>query len=423
MTGLVALEVAIGLSFLYLVFSLVVSRINEAVASLLKWRAEGLEQALRGLVTQPEDTENSDGVPGQLAQLAALTHPLLKHLWTPRVGASVLRRLRRPAKPGPGGQHAADAHPNDRPPFYRPPSYLSPRTFSLALLDILTPARPDPAEQLQRTNQLRNCVADLAAAKPAAAERLRDRLPAQHAVLTIQERERLVWVVLDDPDLDDHEKTAFTGLLHQLSLASTAPAAQLAEAVEKLPEAHPLRAPLLHAIGIAAGDLDKVRTTIEQAFDEAMDRISGWYKRKVQIAITIYAIVLVLALNADSITLARTLWTDGPVRQAVVAATDKPNQDPATAEEQLRKLVGLALPIGWATGPGSDPRRHLPGDHPGWLVKLLGLAITVGALSAGAPFWYDTLGKLARLRSSGPPPAPTTPDRPALVVQAPSEAG
>jgi hypothetical protein len=112
------------------------------------------------------------------------------------------------------------------------------------------------------------------------------------------------------------------------------------------------------------------------------------------------------------------------VRQAVVAAADQPNQDPATAEEQLRKLAGLALSLGWATDATSDPRRRRPDDLPGWLVKLLGLAITVGALSAGAPFWYDTLSKLARLRSSGPPPPPTTPDRPPLVVQeGPSGAG
>jgi hypothetical protein len=392
MTGLVALEVAIGLSFLYLVFSLVVSRINEAVASLLQWRAEGLKEGLRRLLAP----HKGGGVRDNLAKLADLTHPLVLPLWTPRVGPRVLGD--------------------------RQPSYLSPRTFSRALLEILVPAQLHPTEELQWTAELRSRVADLEPGKPAAAERLRQLLPAEGAVLSLEERERFGWAVLGDPDLEDQEQKEFGELLRQLADASTAPGAQLVAAVEQLPEDHPLRAPLLRAITSAAGDLDKIRTTMERIFNETMDRISGWYKRKVQIALTIYAIVLVLALNVDSITLARTLWTDGPVRQAVVAAADQPNQDPATAEEQLRKLVSLALPVGWTTDSAGDPRRHLPDDLPGWLVKLLGLAITVGALSAGAPFWYDTLSKLARLRSSGPPP-PSTPDSPTLVLQEPSEAG
>jgi len=28
----------------------------------------------------------------------------------------------------------------------------------------------------------------------------------------------------------------------------------------------------------------------------------------------------------------------------------------------------------------------------------------VGALSAGAPFWFDALSRIAKLRSTGPPP-------------------
>lgn len=37
-------------------------------------------------------------------------------------------------------------------------------------------------------------------------------------------------------------------------------------------------------------------------------------------------------------------------------------------------------------------------------LKALGWIITAAALSLGAPFWFDTLGKLASLRKAGPPP-------------------
>ena len=39
--------------------------------------------------------------------------------------------------------------------------------------------------------------------------------------------------------------------------------------------------------------------------------------------------------------------------------------------------------------------------------KLFGLLLTVGAIQLGAPFWFDLLGKIVRVRGTGAPP-PTT---------------
>jgi hypothetical protein len=38
------------------------------------------------------------------------------------------------------------------------------------------------------------------------------------------------------------------------------------------------------------------------------------------------------------------------------------------------------------------------------LTKLIGLSLTAVAITFGAPFWFDTLSKLARLRNTGAPP-------------------
>jgi hypothetical protein len=38
------------------------------------------------------------------------------------------------------------------------------------------------------------------------------------------------------------------------------------------------------------------------------------------------------------------------------------------------------------------------------LAKLAGLALTIGAVMLGAPFWFDLLSKLMRVRSTGAPP-------------------
>jgi hypothetical protein len=41
-----------------------------------------------------------------------------------------------------------------------------------------------------------------------------------------------------------------------------------------------------------------------------------------------------------------------------------------------------------------------------FLLTLLGWLLTILAISLGAPFWFDTLSRLSRLRSSGKPETP-----------------
>jgi hypothetical protein len=53
------------------------------------------------------------------------------------------------------------------------------------------------------------------------------------------------------------------------------------------------------------------------------------------------------------------------------------------------------LPIGW----GKDNR---PTGW-GWLSKPFGIIVTAFALMLGAPFWFDTLSRLSRLRATGKP--------------------
>jgi hypothetical protein len=50
-------------------------------------------------------------------------------------------------------------------------------------------------------------------------------------------------------------------------------------------------------------------------------------------------------------------------------------------------------------------RNGLLGDA----LKLLGLAITIGALTFGAPFWFDLLNRFGSVRNSGTKPTEATP--------------
>jgi hypothetical protein len=388
MLDLTALEVALGLGFVYLVFSLVISRVNEAVAGVLQWRSKALEAGLHQLLTgrrKKEDvaavraeaaTEDAGRMFDDLRALSGFDHPLLSNLRQPQV---ITGRLRNP-------------------------SYVAPQTFSLAVLSILAPERQPNVEAVRVTNRIRARVHALPARRRALADELLDLLPEEGSALSAGDLEQFRRVLDRTRQLSDAQKRPFRDLLARLERAPEAPLAQVAAAVEQLPDA--LRKPLAVFVRDATGDLERFRGNLERWFDDAMDRVSGFYKRKVQLAVLAYAILVTAALNIDSVAFATRLWTDDLVRSAAVAAAERQQQgqDPS-ATRLLEEVRGLDLPLGWSA---ADPLRDPPSGLAGWLLKLLGLAVTVLALTLGAPFWFDVLSRVARLRSTGPPPPPAS---------------
>ncbi len=171
-----------------------------------------------------------------------------------------------------------------------------------------------------------------------------------------------------------------------------------------------IKTALLVLIDEGAGDLKKARENIENWFDDTMNRVSGWYKRKAQLIVLLLALVLSGALNADTITIATSLSSDSTLRAAVVAAAEEtakaPPADSKTPLARITELRGelehLGLPIGWLKSSADyvDPR-EVPIDTLGWFYKILGLLLTTIAVSLGAPFWFDLLNKLVNLRGAG----------------------
>jgi hypothetical protein len=119
-----------------------------------------------------------------------------------------------------------------------------------------------------------------------------------------------------------------------------------------------------------------------------------------------------LALNANTLTIGERLWKDQTVRTAVAqagsqATSGEPSGDVQEAADDIDKVAAL----GW-TSAAQDPRfvgwpwngdegwgEFLYHDVAGWLLTIL-------AISFGAPFWFDTLSRFSRLRSSGNPEQP-----------------
>jgi hypothetical protein len=187
----------------------------------------------------------------------------------------------------------------------------------------------------------------------------------------------------------------------------------------------------------AAGDPAKLQAGIETWFDNAMSRVSGWYKRRSQLIILALAVLVAGITNADTMQLARNLSSDPSLRAAVSdeartvfgehagagtsRATDKvgsgesyPSGEghtlqstapPAMAAEgsgtpreaiaqALSALQQARIPLGWESTPKKEE----------WPNKIVGLLLTAFAISMGAPFWFDMLNRVTRIRSTGTAP-------------------
>jgi hypothetical protein len=194
------------------------------------------------------------------------------------------------------------------------------------------------------------------------------------------------------------------------AVAVTRSLPEIRKAVANLPDEgglKDLKVSLLTLMDEAGSDLDRARRNVERWYDDAMDRASGWYKRRTQWILL--GLAFAGALNIDSLKIADQLYLDTPKREAIVAAAQGYSAAAAKAEGKMAdegmeknyaKIKKLGFPLGWS-------REDFPADGSGgadWLgtilLKLLGLLATALAVSLGAPFWFDVLNKFMVVRST-----------------------
>jgi len=185
--------------------------------------------------------------------------------------------------------------------------------------------------------------------------------------------------------------------------------------LKKLPETSDLKKSLLLLIGNAENDIKKLQGNIEEWFDNAMARVSGWYKRRTQTITFIVALIFSVGLNVDTFTIADHLYRDDSARALAVTAAQETVQQPLPGDslsfsERIdsaqAELDKLQLPIGW-----TDTAR-IPHKAKDFVYKIFGWLLTAFALSLGAPFWFDVLKKLVNLRSTGAAPEKVTEKKP-----------
>ncbi len=394
----IILEVALGLTFVYLLFSLLVSAVNEAILGhLTRLRAHVLEESLRALLSD----EQAKGWP----VLRALKHWFIR-IW------NCVRKIKSKGAP-----------------TTKTPKNFAEELLQHALIKGLSTNRGCP-NYIPANIFVDAVIGRLAGFSPKspAAPAAQPAQPAQPA---------------QAPGQNQNNSSDFSKISIQ----------QLAGGVTALGDKHAKE--VLNSVLTGAATVPEARQRLEAWFNDSMDRVTGLYKRYTQFWLYIWASIIVVFLNLDTLDLTRRLFADAEFRTNVstaatafvnrtnnVAMKDAngtiTNVPPLTSAQIQAEIDKLKLPLGWGACPAtftsnkfvcwsySNLLVHLPEDEKEtgkflvsgmlsstatcpesgheWMLKFFGLFITIAAVSQGAPFWFDLLNKLTNLRATGQPP-------------------
>jgi len=393
------LDVIIGLVFIYLLYSLLATTIQEMIAVKLSFRGKFLEKAIMRMLdddTYARKWEVKDMFQMSINKLskedkekkktsfstAFYQHPLMKYL-------SEKTGLRKPA-------------------------YIKAETFSKVVVDLLKgndlAAGESPVANIQHTlttGRLKWKYFVHKGSNGQPQERKyeetralqRRRIVHKEKHMTIFEGETVIELESDETDV-----MLFNG--------------QGKSDVETIIPSE--TRDFINSIWVdAQGDVSKFTLYLENWFHETMDRASGWYKRYTQFILLVVGLFVAVVFNVDTIRIAAKLQKDPTLRADMVRQADAfvkahPNldaelagRDNATAKvlKSTRDSMMHELKVANGTlGIGIDS--YSAKDIPDFLLSVLGWLITALAISLGAPFWFDLLNKFIRLRGSVAPSKP-----------------
>lgn len=174
----------------------------------------------------------------------------------------------------------------------------------------------------------------------------------------------------------------------------------------------------------ATDDIESFRFALENQFDAVMDRASGWYKRYTQRIALIVATLIVVCANIDSIAITSQLSSNPAIRLKLVEvaaqqlANADPNENkPSESTQKSNDALNLAQTSTTSALEHFDATQKLmlnnglqfgwvdfPGSLQAWAAKVVGLLVSIFAISLGAPFWFSVLQRFMQVRATGQQP-------------------
>lgn len=309
-----ALDVALGLIFIYAVYSLLATTLTELVASMLNQRGEILKKGIKRMLDnddpQPAKSQEDEGQPSS-------DNPLDENLSPTFLAKPEIKYLGKKNLLG----------------KTRFPSYLKSKTFVNTLLDTLGFAFSDKADLSVLKKKL-------------------------------------------NPKNETHKI-------------------------------------LINLIDQADNKVDKFKASVEEWYNETMERVSGWYKRRIQLITVITGVLIAFVLNVNTIEIAKVLGTDEDARVAMVQAASgyvtnlNNTRDTTSAQKSIEEInADVKELIQESNNVQSVMNLPYPSFKKGessvtFWSYIIGCLATAIALSLGSPFWFDLLNKFVQMRGSG----------------------
>ena len=438
------LNVLLGLIFTWFLLSLAAMNIQEWLASHSHWRSQMLEKTIGKMLTDVVIVDQF------------YNHPTIRSLYT--------------------GTHNTDK-----------PSYIPASQFSQVIIDMLTTSgteasliqeklyelysKTDRLPRKKRENARERLGVMLGMTRKALiAEAGEDavneilKIVKSNLILLGEEIPQLRKLVEDSLNniviLKQQIDAALVKMSYQGEPSNNSVINQIRAGVIALSVTHPQLKqtlyPMLYSMPLSVvqneTELELVRSNIEEWFNNNMDRVTGWYKRRTMVATFLIGVMIAIIANVDSINLTTRLWREPDLRVAILnkleAILVQDNNSTLSTGQLLtiqQQFSDISLPVGWIGSPipisntrtvnvpqapselctlfpkqenqiygllvSEQCYRFINAPHitdmTGWLVKLLGVLITGVAGSQGASFWFDLLKKIINVRFSGLKPAET----------------
>jgi hypothetical protein len=160
---------------------------------------------------------------------------------------------------------------------------------------------------------------------------------------------------------------------------------------------------------------------LAQHFDATMEKIGRWYRHWAQGIALALAIGFTVYINANTLELLHQLTAHPESRLELAKIQSSLSPDPANDVRATRNLEDLNTLITSDTLSGKGLCAQLAADP---FRVLVGLLITILAVSLGAPFWFDVLGRISPKASGADRPPSSVSVQPApAVASVPKDGG
>lgn len=290
MTGNIALDVVIGLVFIFLLYSLLASILQEIIANFFGLRARNLKQGLSRML-EDEPGTNSKNI---LSDIYQDLRQSITRIFSKNESGLLKKFYKQPSI-----KYLASGN------YFSKPSYISEANFSKALIDILKYEGNGDTDLEKIKNALQGTTNDTLLIK-----NIKDKVGEK--ITNNEKIEQLNMILNSSSSINEETKKHIQSLLDD-----------------------------------AQNDLEKFKANLENWFNDTMERVTGWYKRTNQLCLLIIGLIIAIYFNVNSIEIVKLLTVDKDAREKMVTLA-------STYISENQELIDLAQKAQKLQTEGSD---------------------------------------------------------------------